>query len=83
VTESGTDPRLDAWADAEFENKDGPAGYGIQDIEHPGEPNYWAHDPSDPVPGTAKTTRDEKEGNRAGQHEATEGSGHKGGHGNR
>ena len=55
---------------------DNPAGYGIQDPEHPGEPNYWGHDVSEPVPGTAKHTRDRRQNTSP-----TEGSGHKGGGG--
>jgi hypothetical protein len=68
---------------------DNPEGYGIQDPSAPGEPDYWSHEVSEPVPGTAKTTRDEKLGLRGGQHDTTEGSGHKssrggrGGHGGR
>ncbi|MBV9281399.1 MAG: hypothetical protein JOZ41_15065 [Chloroflexi bacterium] len=62
---------------------DNPEGYGIQDPESPGEPDYWAHTPSSPVPGTAKQTRDEQAGTRGGQHDVTEGSGHRGGHSNR
>jgi len=63
-----------------------PEGYGIQDPEHPGEPDYFAHEVSSPVPGTAKQTRNEQEGLRGGQHDVTEGSGHtgrggRGGHG--
>jgi len=60
-----------------------PAAYGIQDPSAPGEPDYEAHEPSDPVPGTAKQTRDEREGLRGGQHDVTEGSRHRGGHSNR
>lgn len=60
-----------------------PEGYGIQNPEAPGEPDYWAHPASQPVPGTAKETRDEQDGLRGGQHDTTEGSGHRGGHGNR
>jgi hypothetical protein len=83
MTERGQDLQTSEWVEEEFPNDDGPQGYGIQDPEHPGEPNYWAHDVSNPVPGTAKSTRDEKAGNRAGQHDVAEGSGHRGGHGNR
>lgn len=36
---------------------DNPGQYGIQDPEAPGEPDYWSHDVSNPVPGTAKETR--------------------------
>lgn len=60
---------------------DDPAAYGIQDPEHPGEPAYWSHDVSQPVPGTAKETRDEREGNRGGQHDTSEGAGNPGGGG--
>ncbi len=60
-----------------------PEGYGIQNPSSPGEPDYWGHDVSQPVPGTAKQTRDEQSGERAGHHKQQEGSGHKGGHGNR
>lgn len=62
-------------------------GYGIQDPEHPGEPAYWSHPVSEPVPGTKKQTRDEQEGTMGGQHDTSEGSGHetsrggRGGHG--
>lgn len=62
---------------------DNPEGYGIQDPEAPGEPNYWGHSPSSPVPGTAKETRDEQEGRRGGHHDTSEGSGHRGGSGGR
>jgi hypothetical protein len=62
---------------------DNPEGFGIQDVEAPGEPDYWGHAPSQPVPGTAKETRDEHEGLRGGQHATTEGTGHRGGHSNR
>jgi hypothetical protein len=62
---------------------DDPGKYGIQDPEAPGEPNYWSHDVSEPVPGTAKQTRDEQEGLRGGHHETTEGSGHTTGRGGR
>ena len=62
---------------------DNPGQYGIQDPSAPGEPDYDAHAPSEPVPGTAKQTRDEKLGRRGGQHDVTEGSGHRGGHSNR
>lgn len=64
-----------------------PEKYGIQDPEAPGEPDYFAHQPSIPVPGTAKETRSEHEGTRGGHHKTTEGSGHttsrggRGGHG--
>jgi hypothetical protein len=64
-----------------------PEGYGIQDPEAPGEPDYWGHQPSEPVPGTAKETRDQREGVRSGQHDTSEGTGHttsrggRGGHG--
>jgi hypothetical protein len=64
--------------DPAFENAE---GYGIQDIEAPGEPNYWGHPVSDPVPGTKKGTRDEHLGLRGGHHETTEGSGHESGGG--
>lgn len=60
---------------------DNPQGYGIQDPEAPGEPNYWAHPESEPVPGTAKETRDEHEGLRGGQHDTAEGTGNPGGGG--
>lgn len=60
-----------------------PAGYGIQDPEHPGEPAYWSHPVSEPVPGTAKQTRDEREGTRGGHHETSEGAGHSNGGGGR
>jgi hypothetical protein len=79
----GEDPRTRRIMEDEFPNPDGPQGYGIQDPEHPGEPNYWGHPVSNPVPGTAKQTRDEQEGNRGGQHDVAEGSGHRGGHGSR
>ena len=62
---------------------DNPGQYGIQDPSAPGEPDYEAHEPSSPVPGTAKQTRDEREGRRGGHHETTEGSGHRGGKGGR
>lgn len=64
-----------------------PGKYGIQDPESPGEPNYWGHKPSQPVPGTAAETRDEELGLRGGQHDSSEGTGHetsrggRGGHG--
>jgi hypothetical protein len=58
---------------------DNPEGVGIQDPEHPGEPNYWGHDVSQPVPGTAKKTRNEQNGTRGDT--PTEGSGSKGGGG--
>jgi len=64
-----------------------PEAYGIQDPEAPGEPDYWGHKPSQPVPGTAYKTRDEREGKRSGQHDSSEGTGHetsrggRGGHG--
>ena len=58
--------------DRAFDNAE---GYGIQDPQAPGEPDYWSHDVSQPVPGTAKQTRDEREGKRAGQHDIPEGSG--------
>lgn len=66
---------------------DDPEAYGIQNPEAPGEPDYWAHKPSEPVPGTAKETRDQREGLRGGQHDSSEGTGHetsrggRGGHG--
>lgn len=60
---------------------DNPEGYGIQDPEHPGEPDYFSHPVSDPVPGTRKETRDEQEGNRRGQHDLPEGAGSPGGGG--
>jgi hypothetical protein len=78
MTEQTHDPQTNRMVDDEFSNPDGPAGYGIQDPEHPGEPDYWAHPESDPIPGTAKQTRDERNGNRAGQHNTTEGTGHRG-----
>ncbi|HLJ68826.1 MAG TPA: hypothetical protein VKX16_15835 [Chloroflexota bacterium] len=53
-----------------------PEGYGIQDAEAPGEPDYWSHDVSNPVPGIHKETRDEQQGLRSGHHEQTEGQGH-------
>lgn len=68
---------------------DNPEKYGIQDPEAPGEPDYWGHDPSQPVAGTASKTRDEELGLRGGQHDSTEGTGHetsrggRGGHGGR
>lgn len=64
-----------------------PEKYGIQDPASPGEPDYEAHTPSTPVPGTAKKTRDEQEGLRSGHHKSSEGTGHttsrggRGGHG--
>ncbi len=73
-------------ADLAMEN---PEAFGIQDPESPGEPDYWAHKPSVPVPGTAAKTRDEELGRRSGQHNETEGEGHttsrggRGGHGGR
>ncbi len=76
-------PSTQEIADTEFDNPEGAAGYGIQDLEHPGEPNYWAHDVSEPVPGTKKQTRDERAGNRGGHHETTEGQGHEGSSGGR
>lgn len=69
--------------DLNMTNPEGAAGYGIQDLEHPGEPDYFGHDAATPVPGTAKQTRDEREGRRSGQHEVTEGSGHTGSSGGR
>ncbi len=66
---------------------DNPEKYGIQDPEAPGEPDYWGHDPSQPVAGTASKTRDEELGLRGGQHDSSEGTGHetsrggRGGHG--
>ncbi len=60
-----------------------PEAYGIQDPEAPGEPDYWDHTPSQPVPGTAKKTRNEELGLRRGQHDTTEGSGHTTGRGGR
>jgi hypothetical protein len=66
-----------------MDNPEGAAGYGIQNLASPGEPNRDAQDAVDPVPGTAKQTRDEREGLRGGQHDVTEGSGHRGGHSNR
>ena len=69
--------------DLGMDNPEGPAGYGIQNPEAPGEPDYWAHDVSQPVPGTAKQTRDEREGKRGGHHETTEGTGHEGSSGGR
>ena len=62
---------------------DNPEAYGIQDPEAPGEPDYWGHPVSNPVPGVHKETRDEQSGERAGQHDVSEGTGHRGGHGNR
>lgn len=66
---------------------DDPEKYGIQDPEAPGEPDYWSHGISKPVPGTHKETRDEHEGLRGGHHNRSEGQGHttsrggRGGHG--
>jgi hypothetical protein len=37
-----------------------PEGYGIQNPEAPGEPDYQAHEPSRPIPGTGKHTRDRR-----------------------
>lgn len=62
---------------------DDPAAFGIQDPAHPGEPDYFAHPVSEPVPGTAKETRAEQEGERGGQHQTTEGTGHTTGRGGR
>jgi hypothetical protein len=62
---------------------DNPEGYGIQDPNAPGEPDYWGRGVSQPVPGTAKQTRDEQEGRRSGQHDVSEGSGHTSGRGGR
>lgn len=62
---------------------DDPGKYGIQDPEAPGEPDYWEHPVSKPVPGTAKETRAEQEGLRGGQHDVTEGTGHTTGRGGR
>jgi hypothetical protein len=58
-----------------------PEGFGIQDPEAPGEPNYWSHPVSQPVPGTRKETRDEHEGLRGGHHNKSEGQGHTAGGG--
>jgi hypothetical protein len=57
-----------------------PGQYGIQDPSAPGEPDYWGHDVSQPVPGTAKQTRNEQEGTRSGYKQG-EGSGSSGGGG--
>ncbi|HZU11452.1 MAG TPA: hypothetical protein VFB58_01315 [Chloroflexota bacterium] len=62
---------------------DDPERYGIQDPEAPGEPDYWGHPPSTPVPGTAKQTRDERLGRRSGHHDSSEGTGHEGSSGGR
>lgn len=62
---------------------DNPEGYGIQNPEAPGEPDYWRHDPSAPIPGTRKQTREEHEGERGGHHQTTEGTGHRGSSGGR
>jgi hypothetical protein len=69
--------------DNEIPGMDDPEAYGIQDPASPGEPDYQAHEPSTPVPGTAKKTRAEHEGQRGGHHETTEGSGHSSGSGGR
>lgn len=61
--------------DLDMTNPKGARGYGIQDLDHPGEPDYFSHDPATPVPGTAKQTRNEQEGLRSGQHDVPEGSG--------
>lgn len=77
----------DGMTENEALGMDNPEGYGIQNPEAPGEPDYWSHEPAEPVPGTRKETRAEHEGKRGGHHETTEGSGHRsssggrGGHG--
>jgi hypothetical protein len=60
-----------------------PEGYGIQDPDAPGEPAYFSHPPAEPVPGTAKKTRDEHLGLRGGHHNKSEGQGHEGSSGGR
>lgn len=55
---------------------DDPEKYGIQDPEAPGEPDYWAHPPSEPVPGTRTESLGRLHGDHAGHHETTEGTGH-------
>jgi len=58
-----------------------PESYGIENLEAPGEPNRDALPDVDPVPGTAKKTRNEHLGLRRGHHNTTEGSGHESGGG--
>jgi hypothetical protein len=60
-----------------------PASYGIQNPEAPGEPDYWSHGESEPVPGVHKETRGEQEGTRGAGGNLSEGAGHHGGSGGR